>query len=221
MLTGRRLFQGATDLATLALVRNAHAAPPSISNETVPPELDAICLRALAKDPRDRYATAEAMAADLDEVLHSLRWGVEQTGALVRGLGPLPSPQRHEVEPTPPRTRSSAWLIAAAVTVVLAAGGVVAWVRLRAQVAASPSVVLAPQTEVIAPEAEVPTSPPPRPAAKAPKIEASKIETSKSKPPVRTDPRHHKATVAPTNPRHPVDVRGSDQRPGAVVDPFR
>ena len=46
-------------------------APPSRLNPEVPQNLDAVVLRALAKDPDDRYANASDMLRDLESVLYS------------------------------------------------------------------------------------------------------------------------------------------------------
>jgi len=73
-LTGRRLFQGTSDVHAISLVREARVEAPSRINAKVPPVLDRVCLTALARDPKARYATAEQMAADLDQVVRSLGW---------------------------------------------------------------------------------------------------------------------------------------------------
>jgi eukaryotic-like serine/threonine-protein kinase len=64
-LTGARLFYGESDFATLELVRDARVRAPSATAPHVPAELDAIVLRALARDPGDRYPTAGALADDI------------------------------------------------------------------------------------------------------------------------------------------------------------
>jgi len=46
---------------------------PSSIRPDVPPELDRIVARALARDPAERYATGQELADDLDEVLEALR----------------------------------------------------------------------------------------------------------------------------------------------------
>jgi serine/threonine-protein kinase len=62
MLTGRLPFPG-KDPRTLALQHRFEPAPsPRLLNPGLPPELDEIVLRALAKDPLQRYRNGEQMA---------------------------------------------------------------------------------------------------------------------------------------------------------------
>jgi serine/threonine protein kinase len=61
LLTGERLFTGATELAVMEKVRGAEPAPPSGVNRAVPPELDAIVLRALAREPEARFGWASEL----------------------------------------------------------------------------------------------------------------------------------------------------------------
>lgn len=60
-LTGSRLFYGETDFATLEQVRDARVVPPSAKVPGIPAALDAIVLKALARDVADRYESAQAM----------------------------------------------------------------------------------------------------------------------------------------------------------------
>ena len=71
LLTGRRPFEGANDLETLEIVRLAACAPPSDLIASLPPELDAVCARALARDPDDRFESADQMGAALARALHA------------------------------------------------------------------------------------------------------------------------------------------------------
>ena len=75
LLTGRRLFRRATPTASLRAVKEAKVAAPSSIAPGCPAELDAICLRALARDVADRYPTAEALRLDLLKVLRRLSEG--------------------------------------------------------------------------------------------------------------------------------------------------
>jgi eukaryotic-like serine/threonine-protein kinase len=65
-LTGRRLFQGQSEAAVLARVLSAPIEPPSKYAPELPPGLDAVVLRGLARDLSERYATAREMARDLE-----------------------------------------------------------------------------------------------------------------------------------------------------------
>ena len=71
LLTGERLFGGDTDINVLEKVRSAEVAAPSLANPEVPQNLDAVVLKALAKEPDDRYANASDFLRDLDSVLYS------------------------------------------------------------------------------------------------------------------------------------------------------
>ncbi len=71
MLTGERLFRGDSDLTVLELVRKAEVGPPSAVNPEVPGPLDAVVIKALAREPQERYATGAEMLRDLETVLYS------------------------------------------------------------------------------------------------------------------------------------------------------
>ena len=88
VLTNKRLFKGGSDIQTLALVREAKVTPPSWNNPEVPPELDAICLRALARDPAERYQSCAELAIALDDVAHRAKWGPERVAtAMLESFG--------------------------------------------------------------------------------------------------------------------------------------
>ena len=68
-LTLRRLFKGGNDADTMKQVLESAIHLPSQVNGDVPREFDAITMKALERDPAKRYATAKAMAVELEEVL--------------------------------------------------------------------------------------------------------------------------------------------------------
>ncbi len=69
LLTGRPPFQGATPIETLELVRRQEPVPPTRLQPRIPRDLETICLKALAKEPRKRYEDVGALAADLHRFL--------------------------------------------------------------------------------------------------------------------------------------------------------
>src|SRR6266851_2753331 len=69
LLTGRRLFKAEDDVQTLARVRECRVPPPSQLDPGLPPDLDPIVLKALAKDPAARYAGAQELRLALEEWL--------------------------------------------------------------------------------------------------------------------------------------------------------
>jgi hypothetical protein len=64
-LTGRPPFRAATTLDTIMQVLTDEPVPPRQRNARVDPDLEAVCLKCLAKSPRERYGSALALAEDL------------------------------------------------------------------------------------------------------------------------------------------------------------
>ncbi len=86
MLTGRPPFKGKTSVETVIQVLNDDPVPPSQLQSRVPRDLETICLRCLAKEPRKRYPTALALADDLDRYLADQPIHARPTPLLERGL---------------------------------------------------------------------------------------------------------------------------------------
>jgi beta-lactam-binding protein with PASTA domain/predicted Ser/Thr protein kinase len=66
MLTGRPPFTGDSPMAIAYKQVNATPPAPSSANTDVPPELDAVVMRALSKNPANRYQTGQEFAEDLE-----------------------------------------------------------------------------------------------------------------------------------------------------------
>lgn len=86
MLTTEKLFRGDTEFALMEKVRKAEVPPPSTFNRRVTPELDAIVLKALARDVMDRYQTASQLAADLDNLIAGYRFDPKELRQFMRQL---------------------------------------------------------------------------------------------------------------------------------------
>src|SRR5207253_6865566 len=68
LLTGVVPFSGDTPVEIAMKHLSSAPEPPSVKRAEIPRELDLVVLRALAKDPGDRYQSAEEMDADLARV---------------------------------------------------------------------------------------------------------------------------------------------------------
>ncbi|HEX7843315.1 MAG TPA: serine/threonine-protein kinase, partial [Kofleriaceae bacterium] len=71
LLTGERLFAGDSDYGTLEKVRNVEILPPSTYNRKIPEELERIVLKALSRDPEDRYQNAIDLHDELQAFVYT------------------------------------------------------------------------------------------------------------------------------------------------------
>jgi serine/threonine-protein kinase len=69
LLTGRPPFRADNPLDTLVQVLEGEPRPPRRLRPGLPASLEAICLKCLNKTPAERYASAEALAEDLERFL--------------------------------------------------------------------------------------------------------------------------------------------------------
>jgi serine/threonine protein kinase len=65
-LSGRRPFEGDTPLAVMRAVESGHAEPLASLRPALPADVIAVVERAMSRDPRRRFASAEEMAAALE-----------------------------------------------------------------------------------------------------------------------------------------------------------
>ncbi|HKI86315.1 MAG TPA: TonB family protein [Thermoanaerobaculia bacterium] len=73
MLTGRRLFAGDSEVSVLEAVREGRIVEPREIDSTIPPEINACVVKALAKDPEQRYQTAGELESELNRLLQQLK----------------------------------------------------------------------------------------------------------------------------------------------------
>ncbi len=89
LLTLQPLFEGDNHQITFYRVLNMEIQPPSQARPEVPPELDAIVLKALQRDRERRYQSAQEMARDLDQFLAAQAFPSEEAVAFVQDLTAL------------------------------------------------------------------------------------------------------------------------------------
>src|SRR5947209_5104025 len=70
MVTGVPPFRGDTPVAVITQHLNATPTTPSLINPNIPPALTMVILKALAKDPNARFASASSMTAAIAEALN-------------------------------------------------------------------------------------------------------------------------------------------------------
>ena len=105
MLVGRVPFQSATPVAVLTKHLHEPPAPPSTIAPWFGPELDAVFLRALAKNPNERFPTAAEFSQSLIAALHAPR-GSQQfppgyTGSDIQTIMTAPVTQSAQSPMTP------------------------------------------------------------------------------------------------------------------------
>ncbi|MDV6030450.1 MAG: protein kinase [Phycisphaera sp. RhM] len=84
MLTARPVFQAATVWETLRQVMDRQPVPPRRLNPAIDLDLDTICLKCLEKDPDRRYASAGAVADELERYLSGVPIRARPISALGR-----------------------------------------------------------------------------------------------------------------------------------------
>jgi eukaryotic-like serine/threonine-protein kinase len=113
LLTGKRPFEAESPTAEAAAHVNAPI--PAISQEGLPPELDPVFNRALAKDPNARYESAADFVAALREALRHAAGTTEKFAATREEYVPAPVPAS--------APRRAGWLIALLAALALIGGG--------------------------------------------------------------------------------------------------
>ncbi|HEX2283899.1 MAG TPA: Stk1 family PASTA domain-containing Ser/Thr kinase [Mycobacterium sp.] len=133
MLTGEPPFMGDSPLAVAYQHVREDPVPPSQRHNDITPELDAVVLKALAKNPDNRYQTAAEMRADLVKVHSGEQPDAPKVFTDAERSSILSSPPTHQrtepINPVAPPQASyvegerrgsvGRWLIAVAVLAVL------------------------------------------------------------------------------------------------------
>jgi serine/threonine-protein kinase len=158
MVTGRVPFEGDSDVAVALQHVNDPPPRPRDLAPAVPEALERVVLRALAKDPADRYQSAAEFAAALDAALAAPAVTGEvpavppaapdiaaapEAATVLTGSAPAPTVVMPETAATVvrPRRRRWPWLLAAALALVAIAAGGAVYLFAAAAAVAVPDVV--------------------------------------------------------------------------------
>lgn len=96
MLTGRLPFQSDNDVGMAFKHISDEPVPPRQINPSIPPQLNAIVLRAMAKDPAQRFASA----AQMEQALRNYAaFGAQHTAAMSAVPAPAPVPPSYARQP--------------------------------------------------------------------------------------------------------------------------
>jgi serine/threonine-protein kinase len=128
MVTGRPPFLGDSPVAVASKQVLEQPVPPSRLNSDITADLDAVILRTLAKNPANRYQSAEEMRADLERTKRGLP--VLATPLLAAGatqvLDPPPA-QATQVLPPPEPDRGTNWVPIAVTLILIGLLGALLW----------------------------------------------------------------------------------------------
>jgi beta-lactam-binding protein with PASTA domain/predicted Ser/Thr protein kinase len=162
LLTGTVPFNGETPVEIAMKHLSQTPEPPSSHRPDVPHDLDLVVVRALSKDPAERYQSAEEMDADLDRVARGLGVSPETAEAattvlagagatsaataatMVRSAQTRPQPGRYyEYDEVSTRQRTLwPWLLGAGLLLAVIVGGIFAYDRIQDQLNAAKPVVV-------------------------------------------------------------------------------
>jgi beta-lactam-binding protein with PASTA domain len=161
LLTGSVPFTGETPVEIAMKHLSQAPVPPSVRRPEVPRDLDYVVLRALAKDPADRYHSAEEMDSDLERIARGIGVSAETAEAATSVLsrtevgeaattirpaasaGTTYTPGRYYEYDEPPRRRMFwPWLLALLAVAAALVGGWFVYQEFQSQLNASEPVAV-------------------------------------------------------------------------------
>ena len=230
MLTGKPPFAGETVTDIMQAVLEHTPPVPSVVDAHVPPELDGVVMRMLAKRPDDRYPSARSLFRELRRVDENFSARAEQAApAAVAGVepdalvpvpvpasarGPVSAGDKTLVIGTGPQ-RPFAWRRAAVLGAIAAAIAVIAMIPLKLQYNDANATRTATPAAQPQPIVAVATEPPPAAEPVAPPLaEPPATAPAPAEPKKATSPRHARkpapppavAVAAPPAPEPPTVV---------------
>jgi eukaryotic-like serine/threonine-protein kinase len=97
MLVAKRLFEGPSFPDIIRQVTQGQIKPPSSVRRKLPPQIDAIVMKALARNPSERYQRVADLARDISQLLVAARLEATnaELGELMSNLFPHEAEQEH------------------------------------------------------------------------------------------------------------------------------
>jgi eukaryotic-like serine/threonine-protein kinase len=160
LLTGAVPFSGDTPVEIAMKHLSSVPEPPSSKRAEIPRDLDLVVLRALAKDPSERYHSAEEMDADLKRISRGVAISPATEEAATAIISRPPStavtevrPRVHEPVPyappaayydydEPPRRAIWPWLVALFFVVAAIVGGYFLYDQIQSQLSGAKTVAV-------------------------------------------------------------------------------
>lgn len=127
-ITGTPPFTGGDAVAITQRKLSERVIPPSIAVPSIPPGFDAIVDRLLERDPQRRYSNGGDVAADLIRLGETAQVPLVDPTVALPTVAAAPAPPVTRVAPPPEKKSATGWIVAAIIVLVLAIGGLVAYV---------------------------------------------------------------------------------------------
>lgn len=125
LATGRVPFDGDSPVSVALKQVNEDPIPPRQVNPDIPPSLEAVIMRAMAKSPSERYSSAEEMRRDLMRVASGRMVEAPAATASDTTVMPAVGGGAPRVRPVPRRRNPWPWILAVSLLVLIGVGA--AW----------------------------------------------------------------------------------------------
>lgn len=121
LATGQVPFDGDSPVAVALKQVNEEPVPPRQVNPNIPPSLEAVIMKAMAKNPADRYSSAEEMRRDLLRVASGrMVEAMPPTGGQTSVMPVVAGTDSPRVRPVPRRRNPWPWIAAAVLLMLIA-----------------------------------------------------------------------------------------------------
>ena len=214
LLAGRKPFDAASQFAVLQAQVSEPPPPLRAIDSSIPPRLDAVVIRALAKKPEDRYADCASMIRDLERAADASPMNATVHASVLLGrasVEPLAGPSPDALRDR--KRRSFQRRLAASVAATLAAAALFAFRMTKDDVRPADAEVKPHDVSV--------TAPPPRVLSKPPSLGPGKSHrtidpTSPTGPTIPLHP-SRKPSPVPSSPLLPPSLPPLPERPRVAV----